>query len=54
MAGLYVTYGEVRQAYEIQNVPKRCIHIIIWNINLLCIHLFGTLCMGRKTSKEET
>jgi hypothetical protein len=26
-------------------VPKRHIHIIIQNTNLVCIHLFGTLCI---------
>jgi hypothetical protein len=29
----------------IQSVPKRYIHIIIRNINLVCIHLFGTPCI---------
>jgi hypothetical protein len=29
---------------EIQSVPKRCIHFIIRNINLVYIHIFGTLC----------
>jgi hypothetical protein len=29
----------------IQCVPKRCIHIIIRNINLVCMHLFGTFCI---------
>jgi hypothetical protein len=31
--------------HHLQSVPKRCIHVIIWNINLVCIHLFGTLCI---------
>jgi hypothetical protein len=30
---------------NIQSVPKRCIHIIIQNINLLFFYLFGTACI---------
>jgi hypothetical protein len=29
----------------IQGVPKRCIHIIIRNINPVRIHIFGTFCI---------
>jgi hypothetical protein len=34
-------------------IPKICIHIIIQNINLVCIHLFGTLCIGTLSFNSE-
>jgi hypothetical protein len=44
---------EEEDSVRIQVFQKRCIHIIIRNINLVCMHLFGTLCIIKIFGNEE-